>query len=799
MRASCSSSSWSWQSRSLAKVRDEKAKKGEKPVPADVLLRYMDEAADAIDYLNAKGIQHRDIKPENIMLSSADRIKIADFGLAKLLEGGAVVIRAESRAFTPIYAAPEVWDNRLSDHTDQYSLAITYYEMSTGKPPFASSQMNLTSIMRADIEGNLQFEQLAGQPCQEQVLRKATAKDPDDRFPNCRTFVSALRKAINDDASDFILPSDEDLTTAAPSLRDTQAGELTSGSSPSWPTRTIQPVIDVPKLKPVPSGRDTERHPKNAPTERKVPALSPSTAPVPPVPSVPPTTTPAATGASWMSKAMIALCFLALVGAGGVYLGSIIKRDSRTAEEDKEPPVPPVIANLPGSKSKNANEQRPEPTDKGKQKKLDTLHQEDTANVADKGKQSNGGAGKNTSNDGAGGSKGAFTTPKPLSDDKWREQIAEGYRQIIDSRQAGNRENNNNDDLQSKINSLQADLKLNVRTKQREARTKELQDLELLREAVEFAWSKNLIAPQRFNFDNIVTSFRNAEGDRNREEAAALTLFWLSVNKSDALGSPESLLIRLDDLATITSRSEILSLFNFARAIVSSKLPDRMDQSAHYVLSAYKLRPNEHRELEQEERKAQASKLLLDDVRQIKLAEIDFLENPFSSDDVVKKIQTWFSLAAELRDKSQEAAFNKPLPSDLGKTWALAKWFGQKDPGACAELVNRPNINPNDFGPYRFLVYWVAAQEKKVPADKRLQWYVQIISEIDKKKPLSLGDKELFDQVCLKAESLIDRAKLDKPLDARVLARWPISSNETNGRLGFVRASNWQTQNGKPC
>ena len=344
--------------RSLAKVRDERVKKGEKPVLANVLLRYMDEAADAIDYLNAKGIQHRDIKPENIMLSGGDRIKIADFGLAKLLEGGAVVIRAESRAFTPIYAAPEVWDNRLSDHTDQYSLAITYYELSTGKPPFSSSQMNLTGIMRAHIEGNLRFEQLAGLPCQERVLRKATAKEPDDRYANCRAFVNALRKAISDDASDFILPSEEDLTGAASSRHETQVGALTPGSSPSIPRRTIQPVIAKSKPAPVLTGRETVPHPTGTITDpenlgfetQKIAAPEPtppgSPAPKPKSPEVP-------TGASWVSKAAIWLCVAAVFGAGGAYLSGRVPGLGKTG--DRGDPNKKVVDEANGTATVDPN------------------------------------------------------------------------------------------------------------------------------------------------------------------------------------------------------------------------------------------------------------------------------------------------------------------------------------------------------------------------------------------------------------------------------------------------------------
>src|SRR6516164_3750338 len=101
-------------------------------IPRDGLLRYIRDAAEALDHMNEKhNLQHLDIKPRNLFFVS-DRIKVADFGLVKDLERQTALVGG----VTPLYAAPETFEGKVSGHSDQYSLAIVYQEMLTGKRPF---------------------------------------------------------------------------------------------------------------------------------------------------------------------------------------------------------------------------------------------------------------------------------------------------------------------------------------------------------------------------------------------------------------------------------------------------------------------------------------------------------------------------------------------------------------------------------------------------------------------------------------------------------------------------------------
>jgi serine/threonine protein kinase len=138
--------------RNLLNVWAEYARNGEAGIPVPELLRYMRQAAEAIDYLNAHAIQHRDIKPENVLVTRDGRVKVSDFGLAKLVEGTAAVVHSGSVGLTTAYAAPELFRNTVSRRTDQYALAITCYELRCGHWPFPADS-GPYQIMQAHAEG----------------------------------------------------------------------------------------------------------------------------------------------------------------------------------------------------------------------------------------------------------------------------------------------------------------------------------------------------------------------------------------------------------------------------------------------------------------------------------------------------------------------------------------------------------------------------------------------------------------------------------------------------------------------
>jgi serine/threonine protein kinase len=107
---------------------------------ADEALAIVPQICEALQFAHEEGVVHRDIKPENILLDKRGRVKIADFGLAKLLDRPAAVYtltQAGQRMGTPHYMAPEQIEHpgQVDHRADIYSLGVVFYEMLTGQLP----------------------------------------------------------------------------------------------------------------------------------------------------------------------------------------------------------------------------------------------------------------------------------------------------------------------------------------------------------------------------------------------------------------------------------------------------------------------------------------------------------------------------------------------------------------------------------------------------------------------------------------------------------------------------------------
>src|SRR5207249_3648143 len=154
-------------------------------IPRDDLLRYIYEAAEVLDLMNNQyQLQHLDIKPQNLFLVH-DHIKVADFGLVRDLDG---VKRASEGGATPVYAAPESFEGIITPYCDQYSLAIVYQELLTGKRPF--SAVNLQQLIAQHLQSAPDLNALP--PNDRAAVAKALAKRPEDRHASCRDFVRGL-------------------------------------------------------------------------------------------------------------------------------------------------------------------------------------------------------------------------------------------------------------------------------------------------------------------------------------------------------------------------------------------------------------------------------------------------------------------------------------------------------------------------------------------------------------------------------------------------------------------------------
>ena len=172
--------------KSLHDLFEEYKVLGRPGIPREMLLGCLADAADGLDHLIEKhSLQHLDVKPKNLFLI-ADRVKVADFGLVRGVEreGGSAMMGG----ITPVYAAPETFANKVSKHSDQYSLAVVYVELLSGQKPF-----NGRNIRQLAMQHMMEPPDLSGVPEHDRAaVRRALAKNPDDRFPSCTAFVKAL-------------------------------------------------------------------------------------------------------------------------------------------------------------------------------------------------------------------------------------------------------------------------------------------------------------------------------------------------------------------------------------------------------------------------------------------------------------------------------------------------------------------------------------------------------------------------------------------------------------------------------
>lgn len=173
--------------RNLSDRFDECRREGQVGIARDCLLGYMTDAADALDYMYEQhGLQHLDIKPDNILLQG-DRAKVGDFGLAKDISRSEVSML---NGFTPMYAAPELFEGNPGVGSDQYSMAMMYTMMLTGKLPFTGRTP--AQLMSQHMKSPPDLSAL--QPIDRPVVARALSKNANARFDSNRAFVEELSR-----------------------------------------------------------------------------------------------------------------------------------------------------------------------------------------------------------------------------------------------------------------------------------------------------------------------------------------------------------------------------------------------------------------------------------------------------------------------------------------------------------------------------------------------------------------------------------------------------------------------------
>jgi serine/threonine-protein kinase len=173
------------------------------PLGARQTVDIVTQVAAALDTAHGRGLVHRDVKPANMLLdpapggSRSDHVYLSDFGLSKQALTSLGLTATGQLVGTLDYVAPEQIENRPVDgRSDLYSLACAAFEMLGGTPPFRRDQhLALLWAQLSEPPPPLTSRRPDLPPAVDQVMAKALAKSPGDRYPRCLDFAAALRAA----------------------------------------------------------------------------------------------------------------------------------------------------------------------------------------------------------------------------------------------------------------------------------------------------------------------------------------------------------------------------------------------------------------------------------------------------------------------------------------------------------------------------------------------------------------------------------------------------------------------------
>jgi len=169
------------------------------PLAVEVAVQMAAAIADALAYAHSQGVIHRDVKPSNILLRDGrlDQPVLSDFGIARLVE--ATLDTASGRTLgTPAYMSPEQGQGRPADaRSDVYALGAVLFELLTGHPPFEAESPYAVVLHHVNTPPPHPCDLRPDLPeAVQQVVLKALAKNPDERYPSAAAFASALRASL---------------------------------------------------------------------------------------------------------------------------------------------------------------------------------------------------------------------------------------------------------------------------------------------------------------------------------------------------------------------------------------------------------------------------------------------------------------------------------------------------------------------------------------------------------------------------------------------------------------------------
>ena len=174
---------------------DEYIKKVSGPINEIRAIDIFSQILDGISHIHKLNIVHRDIKPSNIIIDQNDQIKLLDFGIAKDYNNDPnLTVVGQSVGGTPMYMSPEHISNaKINVQSDIYSLGVTFWHMLTGKAPYEGQSLAkiYSQIENEELEIIQKIYPYASKKVND-IIKKATNKNPKKRYDSCKSFKRAL-------------------------------------------------------------------------------------------------------------------------------------------------------------------------------------------------------------------------------------------------------------------------------------------------------------------------------------------------------------------------------------------------------------------------------------------------------------------------------------------------------------------------------------------------------------------------------------------------------------------------------
>jgi eukaryotic-like serine/threonine-protein kinase len=248
-------------------------------LPLPLIVAYVKQVADALQYAHDEKLIHRDIKPENMLLGRRNEILLSDFGIALVAQSSRYQ-SAQEMAGTMAYMAPEQIQGKPRPASDQYSLGIVVYEWLSGDRPFNGSLTELVGQHLSVLPPSLQEKGSMISLVIEQVVLKSLEKDVHRRFESVQAFAIALEQACQSEPTTSVELSKPNrpllVTDLVEAILSTQLPQPTNvvtppGNSSQLPIEAVTPspaptILPPPMRETIPSDRPQELQP----TQRRI-------------------------------------------------------------------------------------------------------------------------------------------------------------------------------------------------------------------------------------------------------------------------------------------------------------------------------------------------------------------------------------------------------------------------------------------------------------------------------------------------------------------------------------------------